>query len=268
MTTTNNLIGYDPLAWLDGEDIDEEAATPEETPAKKATKSRAKTKKVEPVEEPAVVNVAETAPESIEGEIVGEDDEIEVDISVNEDGEISISLEVSEDDEVRVEVTVENYADAETDEMEAIAQEVEAQVEEETENEEYAQEEVVAEEETENEEYAQEEVVTEEETANEAEAVAEEILEAAAEPHIDLEKDATIKNVAALYKTLKNALAAHDVIEINAADVATIDTATLQLLVSLKKDAPDLGKTVEIIYPSERFLESAKLLGLTEILGV
>ena len=86
--------------------------------------------------------------------------------------------------------------------------------------------------------------------------------------YIDLEKDATIKNVAALYSTVKNALAAHDAIEINAADVATIDTATLQLLVSLKKDALNLGKTVEIIYPSERFLESAKLLGLTEVLGV
>jgi ABC-type transporter Mla MlaB component len=235
MTTTNNLIGYDPLAWLEGEEVSEgTAATPvqEETsePAKKATKSRAKAKKVEPVEE--------AVPESV-------DDEIEVDVSVNEEGEISISIEADSDDEVNVEVIVEDKAqeetvDADNDEMEAIAQEVENETEQET---------------------AADEEISPETT--------EQIpVEAAVEPHIDLEKDATIKNVAALYNTVKNALAAHDVIEINASEVASIDTATLQLLVSLKKDAPNLGKTVEIIYPSERFLESAKLLGLTEILGV
>lgn len=261
MTTTNNLIGYDPLAWLDGEEISEETETvtpalEDAPPAKKTTKSRAKTKKVESIEEPTVAKVAETAPESIEGEIVAEDDndEIEVDVSVNEDGEISISIEASEDDEVRVEVSVEdNFVEetTENDVMEAIAEEVA--------NEETAPEEVetTVEEETVSSDVAQEETVVEEAP-----------IEAAVEPHIDLEKDATIKNVAALYDTIKNALAAHDVIEINAADVASVDTATLQLLVSLKKDAPNLGKTVEIIYPSERFLESAKLLGLTEILGV
>lgn len=268
MTTTNNLIGYDPLAWLEGEEIAEEAVTPapeETTPAKKTTKSRAKTKKVESVEEPAVVEIAETTPESVEGEIVAEDDsdEIEVDVSVNEDGEISISIEASEDDEVRVEVSVEDNVEEETaenDVMEAIAEEV-------------ANEEIAPEVETSVEEETPTEEVAPEETANadvvQEETVVEEApIEAAVEPHIDLEKDATIKNVAALYSTIKNALAAHDVIEINAADVASVDTATLQLLVSLKKDAPNLGKTVEIIYPSERFLESAKLLGLTEILGV
>lgn len=255
MTTTNNLIGYDPLAWLDGEDISEEAVAPEpeETPApaKKATKSRAKTKKVEPVEEHAVV---ETAPEEVvEGEIVSENenDEIEVDVSVNEDGEISISIEASDDDKVRVEVTVEDNSEDETvesehDVMEAIAGELES-------------EEVKT--------SVEEEIVSEEVT-QEAAILEEAQIEAAVEPHIDLEKDATIKNVAVLYSTVKNALAAHNAIEINAADVATIDTATLQLLVSLKKDAPNLGKTVEIIYPSERFVESAKLLGLTEILGI
>lgn len=252
MTTTNNLIGYDPLAWLEGDEVAEEAvtSTSEETPpTKKTTKSRAKTKKVE---EPAVVEVTETAPESVEGEIVAEDEgnEIEIDVGVNEDGEISISIEANEDDEVRVEVSVEDNVPEETvenDEMEAIAEEV-------------ASEETAAEVETLPEsaaDVAQEETVVEEAP-----------IDAIVEPHIDLEKDATIKNVAELYDAIKNALAAHDAIEINAADVVSIDTATLQLLVSLKKDAPNLGKTVEIIYPSERFLESAALLGLTEILGV
>jgi ABC-type transporter Mla MlaB component len=91
---------------------------------------------------------------------------------------------------------------------------------------------------------------------------------AVAEPHIDLASESTIKTVAALYETIKHSLDAHDAIEINAADVTTIDTATLQLLVSLKKDAPNLGKTVDIIYPSERFVESAKLLGLLDVLEV
>jgi|GEM_PF-326522 len=255
MTTTNNLIGYDPLAWLEGEDISEEAVAlePEETPApaKKSTKSRAKTKKVEPVEETAVVETV--SEEVVEGEIVSENenDEIEVDVSVNEDGEISISIEASDDDTVRVEVTVEDNNEDETvesehDVMEAIAEELES-------------EEVKT---------SVEEEIVSEEVAQEATIVEEAQIEAAVEPHIDLEKDATIKNIATLYSTVKNALAKHNAIEINAADVVTIDTATLQLLVSLKKDAPNLGKTVEIIYPSERFVESVKLLGLTEILGV
>jgi ABC-type transporter Mla MlaB component len=71
-----------------------------------------------------------------------------------------------------------------------------------------------------------------------------------------------------LHEKLKQVLAAHDQIEINASDVASIDTATLQLLVSLKKDAVKLQKTVSIIYPSPRFVESARLLGLSDVLDV
>jgi len=63
-------------------------------------------------------------------------------------------------------------------------------------------------------------------------------------------------------------LAANDSIEINASDVASIDTATLQLLVALKKDAVKLQKSVIFNSPSPRFIESAKLLGLLEILDV
>ncbi|MGZ4955036.1 MAG: STAS domain-containing protein, partial [Methylobacter sp.] len=67
---------------------------------------------------------------------------------------------------------------------------------------------------------------------------------------------------------LKNSLAMHDEIEINASDVSSIDTATLQLLVSLKKSAVKLQKKVTIIYPSPRFVESARLLGLLDVLDV
>lgn len=85
---------------------------------------------------------------------------------------------------------------------------------------------------------------------------------------IDLDATLTIQNVVKLHEKLKNSLAAHDQIEINASDVSSIDTATLQLLVSLKKDAVKLQKQVTIIYPSPRFVESAQLLGLLDILDV
>ncbi|MCX7095039.1 MAG: STAS domain-containing protein [Methylobacter sp.] len=87
-------------------------------------------------------------------------------------------------------------------------------------------------------------------------------------PLIDLDATLTIQNVVKLYEKLKRLLALHDQIEINASDVSSIDTATLQLLVSLKKDVVKLHKKVTIIYPSPRFVESAKLLGLLDILDV
>ncbi|MDP1665322.1 MAG: STAS domain-containing protein [Methylobacter sp.] len=85
---------------------------------------------------------------------------------------------------------------------------------------------------------------------------------------IDLDATLTIQNVVKLHERLKNLLAMHDEIEINASDVSSIDTATLQLLVSLKKDAVKLQKKVTIIYPSPRFVESAQLLGLLDVLDV
>ncbi len=85
---------------------------------------------------------------------------------------------------------------------------------------------------------------------------------------IDLDATLTIQNVVKLHEKLKNSLAIHDQIEINASDVSSIDTATLQLLVSLKKDAVKLQKKVTIIYPSPRFVESAQLLGLLDVLDV
>jgi anti-anti-sigma regulatory factor len=85
---------------------------------------------------------------------------------------------------------------------------------------------------------------------------------------IDLDATLTIQNVVKLHEKLKDFLAIHDQIEINASDVSSIDTATLQLLVSLKKDAIKLQKKITIIYPSPRFVESAQLLGLLDVLEV
>lgn len=249
--TTNNLIGYDPLAWMDGAELeDDEVVTPAAEPAKKVTKSKAKAKTA-PVEDVAVVEepiaseseiVADATPET---DMEETDKSVEIDVTIDEEGDVEITIEASEDADVSVEISIENNDD---DVIEASAKEVIEHVEEP--------------------EALDEMPAQEEEAAMEEEHIEEAPVEGLAEPHIDLEAESSIKNIAQLYSTVKNSLAAHDAIEINAADIATIDTATLQLLVSLKKDAPNLGKTVDIIYPSERFLESAKLLGLIEILGV
>ncbi len=100
------------------------------------------------------------------------------------------------------------------------------------------------------------------------EAAAEDSVTETDSSQIDLDQTLTIQHVVNLHEKLKQVLAMHDQIEINASDVASIDTATLQLLVSLKKDAVKLQKTVSIIYPSPRFVESARLLGLSDVLDV
>jgi anti-anti-sigma regulatory factor len=105
--------------------------------------------------------------------------------------------------------------------------------------------------------------------ASQEEAIAEDsVSEETQGSLIDLDATLTIQNVVKLHEKLKNSLAIHDEIEINASDVSSIDTATLQLLVSLKKDAVKLQKKVTIIYPSPRFVESAHLLGLLNVLEV
>ncbi|HEY8036316.1 MAG TPA: STAS domain-containing protein [Methylobacter sp.] len=102
---------------------------------------------------------------------------------------------------------------------------------------------------------------------DDTEAVAEDSEETTGS-QIDLDATLTIQHVVQLHEKLKNFLAINDQIEINASDVSSIDTATLQLLVSLKKDAVKLQKKVTIIYPSPRFVESAQLLGLLDVLDV
>ncbi len=85
---------------------------------------------------------------------------------------------------------------------------------------------------------------------------------------IELDTTLTIQNVVNLYEILKRSYAVNDAIEINASKVISIDTATLQLLVALKKDAIKNQKQVAILEPSLRFVESARLLGLLDELGV
>jgi anti-anti-sigma regulatory factor len=54
---------------------------------------------------------------------------------------------------------------------------------------------------------------------------------------INLDATLSIQNVVKLYGILKKSYAANDSIEIDASHVTSIDTATLQLFVALKKDA-------------------------------
>jgi anti-anti-sigma regulatory factor len=92
--------------------------------------------------------------------------------------------------------------------------------------------------------------------------------EGTVEPIINLDATLTIQNVATLHEKLKKSYAAYDAIEINASLVSSIDTATLQLLVALKKDAAKRQKEVVFAAPSPRFIESAGLLGLLGILDI
>jgi ABC-type transporter Mla MlaB component len=249
--TTNNLIGYDPLAWMDGAEIEETPIAP----VKKATKPRTKAK-AEPVAEvveETIVEAVEETPEElpivlektdeIDGEIAGEivdENELDIDVSIDENGDIEITVDNNDDSEISIEIAVEEQEMHTEPEFEENAV-LDALVEEASE-------------------------MTEEESVPEVEIMPEEI--AVVEPLVELRADASLKTIAELYDTFKRVLAAHDAIEINASDVTTIDTATFQLLVSLKKDAPRLNKTINIIYPSARFIESAKLLDLLTVLEV
>ncbi len=268
--TKNNLIGYDPLAWMDGADIEED--TPPVEPVKKVTKSRAKAKVLpaEVIEEPVVqepvveiedelivvdklitiekltddeelvivdelVTVEETAEDEEELVIVDELVTIE-DSPVEESDDIEIDVSIDKDGEIEISV--------ETDKNTEVNVHVSIETTEKSTDENNAIE-----------------VVSEK-------VIDETFIPTPPEPHIDLNSEASIKTIAVLYEKLKHILDAHDRIEINASDVTSIDTATLQLLVSLKKDAPRLGKTIDIIYPSERFVESAQLLGLLAVLEI
>ncbi len=239
--TTNNLIGYDPLAWLDGEVIEE---IPPVVMAKKTTKSRAKVKvaPVEIAEELTVVTgeIVDNAAElqtvaQVQNEIkpiVDTPEEIEIDVIIDKNGDIDVRIDGEEHADIEFEISTESQ---QTDEevIDQIVDEVNEMLVETAETE-----------------------------------VIESVPEKIVEPLIELGSDATIKHIAKLYNTIKQALAAYDTLEINASNVTTIDTATLQLLVSLKKDAPRLNKIVDIIHPSSRFIESAKLLNLLDVLDV
>ena len=85
---------------------------------------------------------------------------------------------------------------------------------------------------------------------------------------IELDATLNIQNVVNLYERLKKSYAENNAIEINASQVKSIDTSTLQLLFALKKDAIKNQKQVIFIKPSLKFVESARLLGLLDELEI
>lgn len=87
-------------------------------------------------------------------------------------------------------------------------------------------------------------------------------------PALELDANLSIQNVAKLHEKLKKIYAVHDAIEIDASHVASVDTAALQLFAALKKDALKQNKTVDFFQPSPRFVESARLLGLLDMLEI
>ena len=89
-----------------------------------------------------------------------------------------------------------------------------------------------------------------------------------AESVITLDATLTIQHVVKLHEKLKKSYSANHAIEINASRVSSIDTSTLQLLVALKKNAVKQQKEVVFVAPSQRFIKSAELLGLLEILDI
>jgi len=87
-------------------------------------------------------------------------------------------------------------------------------------------------------------------------------------PEIRLDSTLNIQNVSALYDLLLKTLEDHSTIELDASAVKVVDTATLQLFVVLKQESIKLQKEVNFEFPSDNFIESAKILGVYEMLGL
>lgn len=87
-------------------------------------------------------------------------------------------------------------------------------------------------------------------------------------PFIDLDAVLNIQKVKLLHEKLKKSLDANHLIVLDASAVTSIDTSMLQLFVALKQKAAKLDKDIIINSPSDKFIESAALLGLSGILDI
>lgn len=76
-----------------------------------------------------------------------------------------------------------------------------------------------------------------------------------------------ISHAAALHSRLERALQKANIIELKADSVEKIDTAGLQLILSIKKELENSGGSIVWKKPSEKLLSAAKLLGLYQQLG-
>jgi ABC-type transporter Mla MlaB component len=244
--TTDNLIGYDPLAWMDGEQIGEKPVAPaEQVSAANETDNAPIIDSEELVdfnesddieteaefEEENVIEASEeeTADDSLPDvideasalEMSDDNDDVEIDIIIESDDDCQIDIDIQTNDDNTIDISIDTQDSPSDDDINMI------------------------------------DMIIQEETQIEINNI---------DPIVRLNSDATIKGIEELYQQFKRVLDFHDIIEINAVEVTTIDTATLQLLVSLKNEEKRLKKTIHILSPSSRFLESARLLGLSNVL--
>ncbi|MEY3281903.1 MAG: hypothetical protein RL674_1888 [Pseudomonadota bacterium] len=252
--TTDNLIGYDPLAWMDGEQIGEKPVAPaEQVSATNETDNapiidseelvdfnesdeiETETETEDEFEEENVVEASdeETADDSLP-DVIDEasalemsddnddvDTDVDIDIIIESDDDCQIDIDIQTNDDNTIDISIDTQDSPSDDDINMI------------------------------------DMIIQEETQIEINNI---------DPIVRLNSDATIKSIEELYQQFKRVLDFHDIIEVNAVEVTTIDTATLQLLVSLKKEEKRLNKTIHILSPSSRFLESARLLGLSNVL--
>jgi ABC-type transporter Mla MlaB component len=250
--TTDNLIGYDPLAWMDGEQIGEKPVAPaEQVSAANETDNAPiidseelvdfnesddiETETEDEFEEENVVEASdeETADDSLP-DVIDEasalemsddnddvDTDVDIDIIIESDDDCQIDIDIQTNDDNTIDISIDTQDSPSDEDINMI------------------------------------DMIIQEETQIEINNI---------DPIVRLNSDATIKSIEELYQQFKRVLDFHDIIEVNAVEVTTIDTATLQLLVSLKKEEKRLNKTIHILSPSSRFLESARLLGLSNVL--
>jgi ABC-type transporter Mla MlaB component len=249
--TTDNLIGYDPLAWMDGEQIGEKPVAPTEQVSAANEPDNAPIIDSEELvdfnesddieteaefeEEENVIEASEeeTADDSLP-DVIDEasalemsddnddvDTDVEIDIIIESDDDCQIDIDIQTNDDNTIDISIDTQDSPSDDDINMI------------------------------------DMIIQEETQIEINNI---------DPIVRLNSDATIKGIEELYQQFKRVLDFHDIIEINAVEVTTIDTATLQLLVSLKNEEKRLKKTIHILSPSSRFLESARLLGLSNVL--
>lgn len=77
-----------------------------------------------------------------------------------------------------------------------------------------------------------------------------------------------ISDVQSMHGRLKKALEKSINIEIKAGAIQKVDTAGLQLIISLKKDIDIQGGKIIWSKPTKALIDSARLLGLFEDLGL
>ena len=83
-----------------------------------------------------------------------------------------------------------------------------------------------------------------------------------------LEPVLNIEGVGSLHERLIKAFDHCEGLDIDASKVESVDTSAIQLLIILLKQSGKAGKTVRISNPSARFVDTARLLGATGMLGI